>query len=249
MKANSVPGLWICTTAILCLAVDAHGIDLMGPPTATHEARQISIGVEYSYSEENVQFTDSGSSTPNSIDDMRRSIFVGRVGVGLHDRAELFFRLGTGTFRADVIEFDDSTDPVWGGGTKITLQKGERIDLGALFQWNTFDGETTGFIDAYGINAREKIRVNERHFALGATVDMEGWHLYGGPFYYTLEADVTIKEITNPRNQIRPDMEEESEFGGYIGAQFDLAAETALSIEYIYTREGSAVGTGLSWKF
>ncbi len=249
MAVSNIRRLWICTTVVLCLAVDTYGIDFMGPPTATHEALQMSLGLEYSYSEENVQFTDSGSSTPNSIDDIRRNVFSGKLGVGLHEYAEVFFRLGAGTLRADLIEFDGNTDPIWGGGAKVTLHKGKRIDLGALFQWNTFDGETRGFIDAYGINAREEIKIDEQHVALGATVHMDGWRFYGGPFYYTFDGDVTIKEIGNTSNQIRPDMEEESEFGGYIGAQFDLAAETVLSVEYIYTGEGSAVGTGLSWKF
>ncbi|MHC4704735.1 MAG: hypothetical protein ACYTFQ_29665, partial [Planctomycetota bacterium] len=66
----------------------------------------------------------------------------------------------------------------------MTFFRGEGIDLGLLFQWTIFDGETTGFIDACGFNAWEKIDVDEQHFAVGATVHMDGWRLYGGPFYY-----------------------------------------------------------------
>lgn len=131
----------------------------------------------------------------------------------------------------------------------MTFCRGKRIDLGALFQWSTFDGDRTGFIDAYGLNAWEGIGIDEQHFAVGATVHMDRWRLYGGPFYYVFDGDVTIKEIGNPRNQIRPDIEEESEYGGYIGAQFDLDATGFLSVEYVTTGEAWGVGIGLTRMF
>lgn len=73
-----------------------------------------------------------------------------------------------------------------------------------------FEGKEIGFMDAWGFNALEKINVDEQHFAIGATVKMDGWRLYGGPFYYVFKGDITVKEMARPRNQIGPDMEEES---------------------------------------
>ena len=241
--------LWICVAALLCLSVDTYAIDLMGPPTATHKALQVSLGLEYSYSEENVKLTDNGSIPLDALKNVRRNTFFGKLGVGLFDYWEFFFRFGTGTLQANEIDFDGSTDPTWGWGTKVTFYRGERIDLGALFQWSIFDGDETGFIDASGFNAWEKIDVDEQHFAVGATVHMDGWRLYGGPFYYSFDGDVTIKEIENPWNQIRPDLEEESEYGGYIGGQFDLGATGFLTVEYISTGEAWAAGIGLTRMF
>ena len=53
--------LWTCVAVMSCLSVDVYAIDLMGPPTATLEPLQFSLGLEYSHSEENIQITDHGS--------------------------------------------------------------------------------------------------------------------------------------------------------------------------------------------
>lgn len=103
--------LWICIAVILFSSVDMYAIDLMGPPTATHRALQLSLGLEYSYSEENVMLTDHGSITPGSLKNVRRNAFSGRLAVGLRDYLELFFRLGAGTLQADQIDFDGNTNP------------------------------------------------------------------------------------------------------------------------------------------
>ena len=241
--------LWICIAVVLCLSVDVRAIDLMGPPTATHRALQVSLGLEYSYSEESVNVTDHGSIPPDVLKNVRRNTFFGKLGVGLFNYLEFFFRFGAGTLQANEIDFDDSADSLWGGGTKVTFYRGERIDLGALFQWSTFKGDKTGVIDVYGINAWEELGIDEQHLALGAIVQMDGWRLYGGPFYYVFDGDVTIKEIGNPRNQFRPDLEEKSEFGGYIGGRFDLGDAGFLDVEYVTTGESWGVGMGLTRMF
>ncbi len=240
---------WMCVELILCLSIDAYAIDLMGPPAAAHKALQMSLGLEYSYSEDNVQFTDRQSISLDSLSNVRRNTFSGKFGVGLLDFFELFFRLGAGTLQANEIDFDGSTDPIRGAGGKVTFYRGERIDLGALFQWSIFEGETTGFMEASGFNAWQDIDIDEQHLAVGATVHMDGWRFYGGPFYYMFDGDITIQEIGNPANKIRPDVEEESEFGGYIGGQFDLGGAGLLNVEYANTGEAWGVGIGLTWMF
>jgi len=241
--------LWTCVAVMSCLSVDVYAIDLMGPPTATLEPLQFSLGLEYSHSEENIQITDHGSIALEKLNNVRRNTFFGKLGVGLLDNWECFFRVGTATLEANEIDFDASTDPPWGWGTKVTFYRSERIDLGALFQWSIFNGDEAGFLDAWGFNAREEIDIDEQHFAIGATVNMDGWRLYGGPFYYVFDGDVTITPFGDPGNKIRPDVGEESLYGGYIGGQFDLGATGSLAVEYICTGEGWGVGLGLSRKF
>ena len=135
-----------------------HAIDLMGPPTATHKALQISLGLEYSYSEESVEITDQGTIPLRNVGSLRRNASYGKLGLGLHDCLEFFLRIGAGTLQGDEINFDGNTDPLVGGGAKVTFYRGEEIDLGALFQWSTFEEDKTGFIDGWGGNAREEIR-------------------------------------------------------------------------------------------
>ncbi|MHC4296144.1 MAG: hypothetical protein ACYS7Y_02480 [Planctomycetota bacterium] len=245
----SAKTLYTCIAVVLCFSFDVYAIDLMGPPTATHKALQVSLGLEYSYSEESVNFTDRGPIPLDTLRNVRRNTVFGRLGMGVLDYVEFFFLFGAGTLQANQIDFDTSADSLWGGGAKVTFYKRENIDLGALFQWSTFKGDETGFIDAYNLYAWEQIIVDEQHLAIGATVHMDGWRLYGGPFYYVFDGDVTIKEIGNPRHQIRPDMEEESEYGGYIGSQFDLGEAGFLAVEYVTTGEGWGAGIGLTWMF
>jgi hypothetical protein len=241
--------LWICA-AIVCLSVNARAIDLMGPPTATHKALQLSLGIEYSYSEQSAKLTDNWAIPQlDTLRNVRRNTFFAKLGVGLRDYLELFFRLGGGTLQANEIDFDANGDSLWGGGAKLTFYRGERIDLGALFQWSTFKGDKTGFIDVYGFHAWEEIGVDEQQLAVGATVHMDGWQLYGGPFYYVFDGDVTVKEIGNPWNQSRPDLEEKSEYGGYIGGRFDLGRAGYLSVECVTTGESWGVGIGLTRMF
>ena len=210
---------------------------------------QVSFGIEYSYSEENVRFTDHGVIVLDRLNNVRRNTLYGKLGVGLLDYLEFFFRIGTGNLQANEIGFDGSTDPLFGGGAKVTFYRSESVDLGALFQLSSFDGEETGFIEAAGFNAREEIRIDEQHLAIGGTIYMDGWRLYGGPFYYVFDGDVTITEIADAAHKIRPDVEEESEFGGYIGGQFDLGSAGFVNVEYVTTGEAWGVGIGLTWMF
>jgi hypothetical protein len=241
--------LWICIAVILCLSIDTYAIGFMGPPAATHRPLQVSFGLEYSYSEENIMWEDHGATGVEALNNVRRNTLLGKLGVGLLDYWEVSFHVGTATLQANDIDFDGSTDPLRGLGTKVTFYRGERIDLGALFQWSIFEGDETGFIDTAGFNAWEEIDVDEQHFVVGATMRMDGWRLYGGPFYYVFDGDVTIIEIAGAAHKIRPDLEEESEYGGYIGGQFDLGATESLAVEYVYTGEGWGIGVGLSWMF
>ena len=236
----------ICVALILCVSVNTYAIDLMGPPTAMLKPPQVSLGLEYSYSEETVMITERGPITSQKLNNLRRNTTSGRLGVGLLDDVELFFRLGAGTLQANEIDFDGNTDPLLGVGAKVKLLSRGKVDLGALFQWSTFDGEETGFIDAVGFHALEEISIDEHRVAAGATVHMDGWRLYGGPFYYVFDGDITITEIPTPSRKIRPDLEEESEYGGYIGVQLDLGTTECLTVEYAHTGEGWGIGISLS---
>ena len=238
-----------CVVAILRLSVDTFAINLMGPPTVTHEALQVSIGLEYSYSEENLELSDHGVTGLNKLNDVRNNELIAKLGVGLLYNWELFLCVGTSALRINEIDFDGSTDFVRGIGTKVTFYRSDRFDLGALFQWSIYGGDETGFTDAVGYYAEETIDVDEQHIAIGATMHMDGWRLYGGPFYYVFDGDVTIKEAGRPANQVRPDLEEGAEYGAYVGGQFDLGETTYLTVGYTNTGEGWGMGIGLSRMF
>ena len=78
----------VCIAVVLRLSVAVPAIGLMGPPAATHKALQVSLGLEYSYSEENVKLTDQGSIPLDGLSDVERNTSSGNLGVGLKLESE-----------------------------------------------------------------------------------------------------------------------------------------------------------------
>jgi len=62
--------------------------------------------------------------------------------------------------------------------------------------------------------------------------------IYGGPFVHLIDGDVE-----------NADLEEDSAFGGYVGAEAALADNTSLFGEIQLTGSGWAIGAGIGWKF
>jgi hypothetical protein len=98
-----------------------YAINLMGPPTVTHKVLQVSLGLEHSYSEENIQLTGYNPSTLDRLNNVRRNTVYGKLGVGLLYNCEFFFRIGAATLKSSEIDFNGNTDPVLGWGTKVTF--------------------------------------------------------------------------------------------------------------------------------
>jgi len=235
--------------AVLILGSDVLAIDLMGPPRATHKARQWSLGFDYWHSEEDVQLTDQSLADMDSIDDFEIDGYFGRLGLGFLDQLEAFVRIGAADVTAEDIDFESNGDFAWGWGTKATLFEGERIDWGALFQWTVYECDDSGVIHAYRLMGTQELNVDVVQVAFGPTVEMDGWRLYGGPFYYSFDADMTVTETGGGATKLLPDLEEEAEIGGYVGGQFDLGEMGRLTVEYANTGRGWAVGASLRWLF
>jgi len=226
----------LCSSAALALGP-------MGPPMAGLTQGQFSAGVEYGYSETDVELSESGMS--ETLEGVKTNIFVANLGYGFTDKIEGFIRLGGA--QADVkdsdfdIDFNGDMQFAFGLGAKATLAQDGDLTWGTLFQigWiqteDEFEPDVTGEIDTYEIL-----------IAAGPTYKMEGWSLYGGPFLQYINGDFDVKY---PGGKDSIDVEEESEFGGYIGAQVDIAENTLLNVEYQITGDAWAIGTGIVWKF
>jgi hypothetical protein len=94
--------------------------------------------------------------------------------------------------------------------------------------------------------------------ALGPTIDMDGWKLYGGPFFTYLsgEAKGRYTEVgfdgdADYTNVIKGkgDIKSNDHFGGYIGAQCNVAQNCDFTMELCVTAEGWATGAGITWNF
>jgi len=95
--------------------------------------------------------------------------------------------------------------------------------------------------------------------AVGPTIDMGGWRLYGGPFYYYLSGDLSYKETGEWEEYVdgldsgywtykeSADLRAKDNFGGYLGAEIDVSKNCNANIEFSATASGWGAGAGLTF--
>ena len=205
----------------LALTGSALALAPMGPPTAGLKTGQFRAGVEYSYSDVDMELDGE------TLDSVTSNMIFGNLGYGIMDEWEAFVRLGVAN--VDVDTFSGDYGFAWGLGTKYTFLKQEGLDWGALFQMTWTNSEDDGVeIDFY-----------DMQIAVGPTYKLsDTLSIYGGPFLHFIDGDVE-----------GADLEEDSAFGGYVGAEAALANNTSLFGEVQLTGAGWAIGMGINWKF
>ena len=147
----------------------------------------------------------------------------------------------------DFEDFDGDYGFAYGFGTKATFAKNDNVSWGALFQMGWTKSEDTYTDTDFGFGTVDlEADFYEMQIAVGPTYEMQGWRIYGGPFLYFLDGDLDFKAVGVSGSF---DLEEESQFGGYVGAEFDLAENCLLYVEGQFTSDAYTVGTGIGWKF
>jgi len=202
----------------------------MGPPMAGLEQGQYSVGFDFSYGKMNIE-ADGGT-----IEDAESSAYLANLGYGISDNCEAFIRLGFAGFDVDDPDkdFEGDNQFAYGFGTKVTFAENDALTWGGLFQMDWTKSE----------DGDVEIDVYEIQIAAGPTYQMEGMSLFCGPFLHFVGGDVT----GTPDGDF--DLEQESLFGGYVGAQFDIAENASWNIEYQTTGDDAyAICTGIEWRF
>ena len=254
----------------------AFALDPMGPPTAGLEQGQFRAGVDYSYSEMDLELTDgtfveyldgvffdSGEATSFALKDFEASKAYVNLGYGFADNCEGFLRVGgaKGEFDdsiwLDSEEFDSGSNLAVGGGIKATFFEEGGLKLGALLQgsWAEYQGQ----LDSPNWTGPDFVEIDmtEVQIAVGASYTWEErFCVYGGPFFHfvsgdlddTVGASVTgLGELLN--SEYDWEIEEDSTFGGYIGAQLEVAEGCSFNVEYQFTAAANAFGASILWRF
>jgi hypothetical protein len=254
----------------------------IGQPTAELNKGQWSAGFNYSYSTQELDKTkmkwveyidgvldDSGSRKMESKDfDTQR--YYGRLVYGIADSWEVYGQLGGADVKGKFREVGDDdwwsvnfdNDFAWGLGTKITFAKQPKTNWGVALQMNWLNtscskkgsDEEDGYSESW--KDTSDLKTWDLLIAVGPTVDMGGWKLYGGPFYYYLSGDLSTKETGTWDEgedsgswiyKESGDLEAQSNFGGYIGAQVDITKTCNASLEFSATGDGWGAGAGLTF--
>lgn len=237
---------------VAIMSVNALGVGFIGTPTAELDAGQWNVGFNYTYISTDLATTKvsgGGSSYKVEINDNNVQRYYGTIGYGLTSMWEAYVQLGIADVKADFkipsdpgssggVNFDD--DFAWGWGTRYTFYEQGEVRWGASVQMNWLDtswDDTDTTIDYSDYDLL---------VGVGPTVDMGGWKLYGGPFYYMISGDLDVKGVGVKESG---DLEEDSSFGGFIGAQCTVMEKYDVTTELSFTGSGWAIGAGIAMPF
>jgi len=251
----------------------------MGPPRATAGQEQWTIGAEYGRGEMDLETsgdvgsvtlgTPVNSRTKYDIEGLESNMVFGNVCYGIHDNWDVFVRLGAADGEGVIDEdppsgtgttytgMDGSLGFAWGIGTKATFWQDGDVTWGGLFQatWLDPDGSDVDLKGDPAYSGDADLDFWEVQIAAGPTVEYDNFRVYGGPFLHFVGGDLDISGQTVSAGPITTtmtasqDIDEQSIFGGYVGAQWLLAENTTCSIELQATGDAWAIGVGAIWTF
>jgi hypothetical protein len=254
----------------------ALALDPMGPPAAGLEEGQARVGIDYSYSKMDVElsdgtwiefldgaFLDAGEATSFTLKDFKANKAYVNLGYGFAYNCEAFLRVGgTNSEFGDSLwedgeEFDSDSELAVGGGIRATFLEEGGLKLGALLQASW--AEYHGMLDAPLWAAPDfvELEIAEVQLAVGASYTWEDRiSVYGGPFFHFISGELedTISEIDEISGGLLNsvyvwDVDEDSVFGGYLGAQVEVTEGCSFNVEYQRTAAADAFGASVMWRF
>jgi len=230
---------------VFCAAGQAFALTPLGPPRAGLKKKQHNLGFLFSRSEMDLEV--SGYGLTEELSDTESNMYLVRAGYGISNDCELYSIIGISDISSE--EFEGDNEVAWGFGSKLTLVKGDPVTWGGIFQLChiSSEGDVSGYVPGFGV---QTIGVDVQFFdiqiAFGPTYTKEAFSIYGGPFLHFVDGDLEGSALGET---VTFDIEQKSEFGGYVGAQFDLAKSSSLFIEYQMTGDASAIAGGFVWRF
>ena len=205
----------------------------------------------------------------HNINDLKSNIIMGRAGYGINDNWDAFVRLGMSDAKCDIEHifpdnatpdkykgFDGSFGFGWGFGTRATFWQDDELSWGGLFQitWLEPDASSISLSGDTEFTGEAEINIREVQIAVGPTWRVEdNIRIYGGPFLHFVNGDLDISGRTDLGTEIlmeaTGDIEEESQFGGYVGAHLDVDQNTSCFIECQLTGDAWGIGIGAARRF
>ena len=208
------------------------------------------------------------------IEDYTSNMLLGRICYGAYDTVDVFVCLGLSDAQDDMTEelatgadgnkytgLDSGHGFAYGLGARATFWQEGDLTWGGLIQilWeNPGDGDidltpTDG--DPTKLTGDAELDLQEIQVAVGGSVQMDGFSVYGGPFLHFVTGDLDVDAIGTDsfsavnRVDLSADIREESEFGIFAGAQGEVDQDTAWFLEFQITGDAWGIGLGGERKF
>jgi opacity protein-like surface antigen len=213
----------------------------------------------------------------HDIGDLTSNLVLGQLGYGVAPNLDVFVCLGVSDAQDDMKETLSSGAPgdeytgvdcglgfAWGLGARATFWQDGDVTWGGLLQviWeNPRNGDVTLRPEPPTLPNRltgdAEIDLREIQVAVGPTVQLEGFSVYGGPFLHFVKGDVDLSVSGLDASGVPPlervklseDIEQASEFGFYAGLQGEVEAETSWYAEYRITADAWGIGIGAVRRF
>jgi hypothetical protein len=278
-KTEKIRKIRLLSLALIIVGLSgsyAFALDLMGPPSAEVEKGMLRGGIEYSFSNidlnliegnayiyRNGTYLASGDVPSLTINNLKVNTLYATVGYGILDNYEVFLRMGTANAKFgdslwDVGEdFDSGTDFAIGGGFKATFYQGFDWKVGGVFQinWAELDGEVKSSSWVVPQPQLVDISSTEMQIALGVTYLWSSRvSFYGGPFVHFISGDFDFKfsRFTTggfDTGKYSWQFNDGPTYGGYIGAQIKLLDNSYVNVEYQQNSDAEFYGAGLMLRF
>jgi hypothetical protein len=276
-RTNRKNQLIILSVIILvCSEPAGFALDPMGPPVASMEPGQYQVGFDFSYSNMDLQlhngvwtetldsvFLGWGDAVDLKLKDFEVNRGYAGLGYGISENFEAFFRLGItkaefgDSLWEDYENFDSESEPAVGFGLKATFLDEGNFQIGGLiqFNWADYDGELSA--PHWGSSDFVEVDTAETQIALGMNCMLsDRFSVYGGPFLHFVDGELydTFSEVDPDTGGLLTseylwDIEQDSVFGGYLGARMELGQNCFLNVEFQHTAAADAFGASIAWKF
>lgn len=225
---------------VLCAAGQAFALTPLGPPVARLEQGKFAAGFGYSQSKGDIVGTVLGFSV--TLEDVELDTYMANLVFGIAEDLELQIDLGASNYEDD--EFRSSGDFAGGIVLRSTFAQTDKVKWGVASSVHWYEASGSG--ETMGIPWVEKDSWTEIQIVVGPSYTEDRWCLYGGPLLHFIKGDA---EGTIAGVPVSGDFEEDSNFGGFVGARIKIAKYTEMGIEYQRTGTADAVGVSILWQF
>jgi len=278
-KTENVRKIWLLGLTLMIIGLggsNVFALDLMGPPVNELEKGMFRGGIDYSSSTMELKLIEGQSSVhingefygrsiveSITIEDFKVNTLYANVGYGIDENYEVFLRMGVAnaTFGDSLWEeseeFDNKYNFAISAGAKATFYEGFDWKIGGIFQINLteLDGEIDSSTWTIPQPQFVGISSTEMQIAIGAKYMRTDWlSLYGGPFLHFISGDFDYKftritEFDFITGRFSWEFNEGPTYGGYIGAQIEIAKNYFANIEYQQTSNADVIGANIMMRF
>jgi hypothetical protein len=209
------------------------------------------------------------------IKDLKSNLFFGSLGYGVSENLDVFVRLGAADAKDDIgsirfpedcpqcaeeYSFSGSHGFAWGVGTRATFCQAGNLSWGGLFQISWIDPDQSDLSWQNPADPGERVTGKmdldwrQVQVAVGPTWQIrDSLCVYGGPFWHFVRGDLDVKSTwilggaEAGRLVCSHDVTEQSEFGGYFGALWNMTKRASVYAEYQVSDHEWGLGLGYVW--